>query len=379
MDNSTYDKLVAGFYRAATGAIEWNDALESVRIAFKARCAPVQTLDLRSGNLIALHVGGPDMDRPALEYLREYHPIDPRAKIVLGRPVGEWVHCNDYLDDEFVANDRFFQEYLPSFDSRYVSAVAVPVDPHTLSFLGIHRPASCGPLDEEERLWARRLGEQLREALLAYERVRKLAAQALAGHALLSTFPYPMWLIDAERYVFFANSMAQREQQDEKRVSLHGPRLVLRDSGADRALTQQITALQAAGHGSSMALDLRRSQSDPPTWLHLSLLIPGQVLGAFGDRPQVLATLFDPRQVSSLDPFALANMFSLTPTEAKVATQIAEGLVPDEIALRNGTRVCTVRSQLSSVLAKLGVSRQADVVRLLRQGEALWSKVPQAA
>jgi DNA-binding CsgD family transcriptional regulator len=110
----------------------------------------------------------------------------------------------------------------------------------------------------------------------------------------------------------------------------------------------------------------------------LSLIVPGQALGAFGEIPQVLATLFDPRQVSSLDAFALSNMFHLTPSEAKVAAQIAEGMEPDKIAGANGTRVSTVRTQLSNVLAKLGVERQVEVVRILRQGEALWAKVPVA-
>ena len=122
-------------------------------------------------------------------------------------------------------------------------------------------------------------------------------------------------------------------------------------------------------------VDLRLTQADPPLWLHLSLLAPGQVLGLFGERPQVLATLFDPRAVATLDPFALSNMFGLTPAEARVATQLAAGGTAEDIAIRHGTRIATVRSQISSLLAKLGVARQADVVRVLCQGEALWARV----
>lgn len=201
-----------------------------------------------------------------------------------------------------------------------------------------------------------------------------MAAQALAGHALLSTFPYPMWLIDANRYVFFSNSLAQRETDAENRVALVGSRLSLIKSQSDRDLTLRLVEFQNAPNGASAVIDLCRSLSDPPTWLHLSMLVPGQVLGAFGDKPQILATLFDPMQISHLDPFALANMFKLTPTEAKVATQVAEGLTTEEIAQRNSTRMATVRTQIRNVLNKLGVSRQSDVVRILRQGESLWSK-----
>lgn len=77
--------------------------------------------------------------------------------------------------------------------------------------------------------------------------------------------------------------------------------------------------------------------------------------------------------MSSLDPFALANMFGLTPTEAKVAARLAEGLSAADIGAAHGTSQATVRSQIRQVLLKLGAQRTVDVVRLLRQGEALWA------
>ena len=101
--------------------------------------------------------------------------------------------------------------------------------------------------------------------------------------------------------------------------------------------------------------------------------MPGAVLGTFGDHAQVLATLFDPHHVPSLDPFALTTMFRLTPAEAKVAVHLAKGLTAEQVSQTIGTGIRTVRSQMSQVIAKLGVERTTDVVRILNQGEALWS------
>jgi hypothetical protein len=44
-----------------------------------------------------------------------------------------------------------------------------------------------------------------------------------------------------------------------------------------------------------------------------------------------------------------------------------------QIAQAQGTAITAVRSQIRQDIGKLGVGRAADVVRLLRQGEALWS------
>ena len=375
MDSSTFDALVTDFYRAATGAVTWDQALDGVCTAFGARCAPLEIVDLRNGHLVALSAGGQELERARLDYIRDFHTINPRVPLVAAKPRGQWIHCHEHFDETFVASDGFYQEFVPAYDMRYSSGVMLPQDEQIVACFGLQLSHRRGPLDSEERVWLQRLGEHLREALLAYERVRKLAAEALAGHTLLSAFPYPMWLIDVERFVFFANPAAQAEQQDGERVALRGPRLALIDNRADRELTVRIDSLYRIGHGARTVLDLRLTQADPPIWLHLSLLAPGQVLGLFGERPQVLATLFDPRAVATLDPFALSNMFGLTPAEARVATQLAAGVTAEDIAIRHGTRIATVRSQISSLLAKLGVARQADVVRVLCQGEALWARV----
>jgi DNA-binding CsgD family transcriptional regulator len=374
MDESSYDECVAGFYRAATGDLDWNAALERVRVNLRARCTPVQTHNLQTGHVVSVYAAGPEMDRPVLDYFKKYHLLDPRVRLAITHPPLHWIHCHEHFDDDFAANDRFYQEFLTSFDSRYVSGVVIPLDVQSVAIFGIQLSTSRGPLDTEDRIWAKRLGEHLRQALQVYERVRRLAAEALAGHKLLAVFPYPMWLLDADRFVYYANPEAVAEQQAERWVALRGTRFALRDARTDQALTGAVAALQSAGHGSTALVELRRRQSDPPTWLHLSLLVPSQALGVFGERPQILATLFDPRRISTLDPFALANMFRLTPTEAKVATQIAEGLPAEDIARSNGTRIGTVRSQINAILQKFGATRQSEVVRILRQGEALWAR-----
>lgn len=376
MNNQDFDTLVADFFRAATGDLTWDQALEGVQRAFHARAVVLHTLDMATGRLLNLHAGGPDLGEALLSYTREYHLIDPRRQRALevGIPgLGQWNHDHEHFAPEFVAANRFYQHYLPAYQTRYNSNVVIPVGGSLVTAFILELPAQRGPLDAEERDWVGRLGEQMRQALLAWQRVRTLMQQALAGHGLLSSFAYPMWLIDEQRFVAFSNPAAMAETALARRVALRGDHLALVRTQQDRQLSERLHGLFRAGHGASTVVDLRASAADPPTWLHLSLLVPGQVLGAFGERPLVLATLFDPRQVSSLDPFALANMFKLTPAEAKVASRLADGLSASDIAQAHGTTQATVRSQVRQVLAKLGAQRTVDAVRMLRQGEALWA------
>lgn len=377
MDDNTFDSIVSDFFRAATGAIDWDRALERVQMSFGARAALLHTLDLGTGRLLSLRGGGPDLGDAVLTYVREYHQIDPRREhqMRLGAEgFGKWQHDHETFGPAYVAQNRFFQHYLPAYDSRYCANVTIPIAGTVATGFVLELPAARGPLDADEREVARRLGEHMREALHAFERVRALMSQALAGHGLLSAFPYPMWLLDEDRYIVFSNPAAEREVESGVRAARRGSQLALIRTRSDRELTERLSALCRASHGTNTVIDLRSNAAEPPIWLHLSLLVPEVVMGAFGASPQVLATLFDPRRVSALDPFALTQMFNLTPTEAKVAARLADGLNAQQIGEAHGTAEATVRTQVRQVLHKMGTQRVVDVVRVLRQGEVLWAK-----
>jgi DNA-binding CsgD family transcriptional regulator/PAS domain-containing protein len=381
MDNNMFDTIVGDFYRAATGAIEWDQALIGVQAAFGARACILHTLDLASGQLIGLHSGGPDLADAMLSYLREYYLIDPRRQRVLAlgdASLDRWLHCHEAFDDAYVARDRFFQHFLPAHGSRYNSLINIPIADTVATAFNLELPAERGPLDADEREVARRLGDHLREAMRAHQRTRSLMQRALAGHALLEAFPHPMWLIDDGRFITFENRAASAELDQATRVARVGNCLVMTRGRTDRIFLERFEHLRHAEHGTRATVDLRATSADSPVWLHLSVLIPGVVLGAFGQRPLILATLFDPGHVSALDPFALANLFGLTPTEAKVAARLADGSTAEQIGRLHGTAEATVRTQIRQVVAKLGAARTVDVVRMLRQGEALWASADRA-
>lgn len=72
------------------------------------------------------------------------------------------------------------------------------------------------------------------------------------------------------------------------------------------------------------------------------------------------------------DPKLLANLFELTPTEARVAGLLVEGRSVKAIARMQGVATNTIRMQLKSVFNKTGVHRQAQLVSLLAQKPLAW-------
>lgn len=376
LDEGQFDAIVTGFYAAATGAQSWNDALTPVHEAFGTRLTVMQSVDLTSSSLVSIAHGGARLDSGVLDYVRHWHQVDPRRSVLVANPslmLDRWWHCHEAFNDSFAARNVFYRHFLPAQGSRYMSTTASMPSSTMLTSFGLELPAERGILTPEERYTIERIGRHAADALKAYERLRKMMAKTLAGHGLLESFSYPMWLLDEDRFVFYKNQAATAYRLAEDAVDWPEGRLTWRSDRIDRQFGTTLHQVGRGRHGIRAIVDAKEGGDSRPRWLHLHTLVPGRVLGAFGDRPLVLVTLFDPSQMRELDSFALGDIFGTTPTEGKIAVLLAEGMTAQEIAVRMGSSINTIRTHLRKVMAKLGASRLADAVRLLRQGEALWA------
>jgi len=61
----------------------------------------------------------------------------------------------------------------------------------------------------------------------------------------------------------------------------------------------------------------------------------------------------------------LTALYQLTPSEARVVTEIGCGKTPDDLADETGRSIGTIRNQIKAAMAKIGLDRQVQLVRLL--------------
>lgn len=82
------------------------------------------------------------------------------------------------------------------------------------------------------------------------------------------------------------------------------------------------------------------------------------------ERPLAMILVADPdaRTPSERD---LVEFFGLSPAESRLTAALLAGKKLHEVAADSGVRITTLRTQLSSVLRKVGVSRQAELIRVL--------------
>ena len=97
-------------------------------------------------------------------------------------------------------------------------------------------------------------------------------------------------------------------------------------------------------------------------------------LGVY-ERPLAMILVADPdtRAPSEMD---LAEFFGLSPAERWVAAALLAGKKLREVAADSGVQITTARTQLSSVLRKVGVTRQAELIRVLSHIPVIPASLP---
>ena len=78
-----------------------------------------------------------------------------------------------------------------------------------------------------------------------------------------------------------------------------------------------------------------------------------------------LVLVVDPARGSGIDARVAAAALDLTEMESRVAVLLTQGMSVGEIAAATGRKESTIRSHVKHMFTKHGLSRQADLVRLV--------------
>jgi DNA-binding CsgD family transcriptional regulator len=128
-------------------------------------------------------------------------------------------------------------------------------------------------------------------------------------------------------------------------------------------MSKLISAAAAVGKagGAAGRMLIGRGDGRPAYVLTVAPLHPDL---AIGDRPLAMIVIVDPERHSPSGS-ELVELFGFSPAEARLAAALMTGKTLTEIAAEFGLRVPTLRTQLRSILKKVGAKRQSDLVRIV--------------
>lgn len=240
----------------------------------------------------------------------------------------------------------------------YTSAVALPMPTDDLVVVQINRRADQRRFDRDDIARLDLFRPHLARAglLAARWRLERLRAAAEA----LSIIGIPAAILDADGRLLAANALI--EAQRGHLVFRSHDRVALVDRAADALLRRALAEIRnpAAASVRSFAA---KGRDGSPIVAHLAPAT-GRARDLFDGGFAILA-LTPVATPQAPDASLIRGLFDLTAAEARVASGVAEGLTPAQIAVRHGTTRETVRGQLKSVFGKTGVARQSQLAALL--------------
>jgi DNA-binding CsgD family transcriptional regulator len=236
--------------------------------------------------------------------------------------------------------------------------------------VSVSRPYSEGEFDAAQTQLFAALISHLQRAVQLQIRLAALDGPPTSSAEMLNRLPHAVLLVDAGARVIFANQAAARMLGAGNGLSQGRDGLKAETSEDTRRLRQTIAdcaepANELGGAGGRLRL-LRRDRR-PLTML----VIPHRTQVTWIDilRPTVILFITEAAQAAVRHSERFSQDFGLTRAEAVFAVEISKGDGLQATASRLGVSLTTVRTHLAHVFDKTGTRRQAELVRLILQGQ----------
>jgi DNA-binding CsgD family transcriptional regulator/PAS domain-containing protein len=364
-----FDDIIPDLYDALLRPQAWPGVL--TRVADAAKIGSVHFLFADAGGLPLMSEMSTRVRPGTNELYRDYYgAIDSSRKLAQDLPVGKFLLCHRVHDEDFVRGDEFYNDYLIPSGFRYLAGVRVFRDDGHDAMFGFFKNVGTDPFDDREVRALQTLLPHLRRVAQMQHRLATLEASASPLSGALDRLASGVVIIDQGFRVGFVNRVAEDILRAGSGLLLCNHRLLASDTDVSKRLDRLIAeaAQCAAGgdpHKGGGGLAVPRPSGERPLLL---VVVPLPAFSAgrlWRAEPAVAVFITDPEARPPAPAQRFADMFGLTPAEARLAAWLVAGDSLAEAADRFGLSKYTLRAQLRALMDKTGTNRQAALVRLL--------------
>lgn len=268
------------------------------------------------------------------------------------------------MPDGQLERTGFYNEWLKPLMIHTMVGSLVPLGEDGTGVIGIHRPKGADHFDQHDAHKLDALTPHLQRALHLRKHLHQTQLGTRALEQALAVAQLAVVAVGPDAKVLFANSLADTLLRGESPLQVKAGRLNTRQPQEAAHLQRLIqTACRPKPDKMPGAMRLAPNGPVPLTLTVLPLTHRAHELHAPG--PAALVIIRGLHSPADRAADTLRQLFALTPKEARVAIALAQGYSPEDIAMRSGIGLGTVRTHLKSALAKTGTKRQAQLVALV--------------
>ena len=378
-----YDLLVDLLYEGALDAKPWQRALPALRQSFDAQVVSLvlrPPSDVDGGVILncvrpapGLEPDGDSLADPsdweARAYREQFFALDPFVNL----PQDKIVALEDILSDKDLVASDYYQHYLQPTGLFRILGVDTLEPGGMLARLRVSRRETEPRFSEAERELLARITPHLRRAIQVYASLNRATSERDVYAGAVDQLSVATLILDEKGRLLNHNALAGAILDEADGLLLKEQHLHIEGRDLNKALQEALSdVIRAQQDGATAvvrALRVRRSGERADLGLVIRPVPPSD-RGQGQAIPSVAIFVSDPDLRESASQQILGELFGLTPAEANLAILLARGLSLSEASATQHISLHTSRAQLTSVFAKTGVSRQAELVRLVLKSVA---------
>ena len=302
-----------------------------------------------------------------LLYFGTYYPLDERVPRLRHAPDGHLLHNTEVFTEQELKTSpvyRFFRTHGNAGDAVNVRLDG-PGGSRILWF--VHDPVDRDGWSSPRLDLIRRLLPHIRQTVRVQVALGRAGTLGMTLANLLDANGLGVIQLDGRARIVAANDRARRLLRVGDILYDTGGSLFAR-TPTDNAelqdlLTRALPPYGSGGAGGSMIA--RRPSGQPPLVLHV-IPVGGEETDPGAWPIAALVLIPNATEASDVEVTAVAETLRFTRAESQVAVLLAGGMTAREVAAATGRREGTVRSHIKHMFTKHGLTRQADLVRLVR-------------
>ena len=359
--------VIASIYDAALDWRAWPAALDQLADALGADAAQFGSYDAASYRLQTVMPRiDPQYRKSFVEYWASRNVLWQKSAAV---PLGEVMQPEMFLPAREWRRTDFFNEWYSPQRLDSMIATNLVVEGPVSTVIAVLRKAEFS--SDDSRLF-RVLIPHVQRAVQLQLRLAAAEDPQNSSVEVLNRLRQGVLLVDETAKVHFANRAAEKIVTRGKGVHIKSDILRLDDPAQSRALGAMIescvvTATRGDGQPGGR-IRVRRGKLRPPLSILVIPLRP-QAPWTRLYRPCAIVFINDPEQRAVIQKESLIADYGLTGAEAALALEIIAGRRLQDAAERLHISVPTARTHLAHIFQKTGTGRQAELIRVLLQGE----------
>ena len=369
-EGETFERILGSLHEAALDRTRWPRASALIDEALRTHGSTLACGDGESEEDFRFHFmwvchRGQRQQELERGWIETYYPVDERVPRLRRLPFDRLFPITDlYTEEELRTSEAYNMLRTHGHAGNAINVRLQGPDGSRIMW-EVNDPVDGEGWSSAQLDTIRRLLPHLRQTVRVQQTLSGAAALGATLRELLDATGLGVLQLDARGRIVVANDRARDLLRtgdglfDEKGfLFARAPR---DNDDLQALLNRALPPFGAQGAGGSMILN----RPGGPLALHVNPVSRQET--DFRAWPvAALVLVVDPASGARIDPAVAAAALNLTGMESRVAVLLTQGMSVGEIAAATGRKESTIRSHVKHMFAKHGISRQADLVRLVR-------------